>query len=402
MTDGVGTTTLTVAAGLGRELWPADVVYGGIGAAQVAAGVAVQRRPDGGRSVIAIDALERLRQRFPDAALQPSSGVLAPPAVNAHTHLDLSDMPYTPGSYEAFVAAVVRHTRAGARGLAAAERAVAALRDLGVQRLGDVVTDEAVMARHLADADLEGVAYWEVIGPDPGDAERILRETRERLDRFLAWQRPGGMRVGLSPHAPHTVSAPLLRGLASLARTLRLPLQIHVAESPGEARLFRDGEGPLRQALGPYLSSWTVSGTTPVRYLAELGVLAARPTLVHMVEVDEDDVRLAARAGCPVVHCPRSNQALGCGSFPWALFAKHGVSVALGTDSLGSSPDLSPEREWAAARSLHGDAASPAQLVWSAVKGGARALGLAPETVRRGDAFETLRGWGIGPLHDGR
>lgn len=389
-------------AGLGRELWPAEVVYGGIGAAQSGAAVAVQRRPDGGRTVIAIDALERLRERFPDAREQAASTVLAPHAINAHTHLDLSDMPYTPGTYEAFVHAVVRHTRSGGRGLAAAERGVAMLKAYGIATLGDIVTDEAVMARHLADPTLQGVAYWEVIGPDPNDAERIAAETRARLERFLAWQRPGGMRVGLSPHAPHTVSAPLLRALAAMATSLRLPLQIHVAESPGEAQLFAHGGGPLREALGAFLSAWSVTGTTPVRYLAELGVLRARPTLVHLVEVDEEDVRLVARSGCAVVHCPRSNAALGCNRFPWQLFARHGVSVALGTDSLASSPDLSTVNEWLAATELHGAAASPAQLVWSAVKGGARALGLRPATVRRGDPFEGLTGWGVGPLRDAR
>ena len=374
------------------------MVYGGIGAAQSGAAALAQRRPDGGRTLIAIGATERLRERFPDAEERPRSEVLAPRAVNAHTHLDLSTMPHTPGTYEAFVGAVIEHTRSGARGLPAAREGLAKVRASGVRVVGDVVTDEAVMAFLLAEPDLGGVAYWEVIGPDPYDADRLLAATRERLQRFLTWQRPGGVRVGLSPHAPHTVSAPLLRGLTDLARALRLPLQIHVAESPGERELHVSGGGPLRSALGPLLGDWRPSGTSPVRYLDALGVLSARPTLVHMVEVDDDDVRRVARAGCVVVHCPRSNAALGCGTFPWVRFARAGVSVALGTDSLGSSPDLSPFEEWRAARSVHGDAASPAQLVWSAVKGGARALGLRPETVRRGDAFDALTAWGV-PVH---
>lgn len=380
-------------AGLGRELVPAEIAYTGIGAAQSRAGAVLQRRPDGGRTVVAVDAIDRLRTRFPDAEPRAAVEVLAPSPINAHTHLDLSDMPYTPGSYEAFVAAAVAHGREGRRGVAAAERGARALKALGTTVVGDVVTDEAVMARHLADPDLRGVAYWEVIGPDPADAEALLAATRERLQRFLTWQRPGGMRVGLSPHAPHTVSAPLLVGLVALARAWRLPVQIHAAEAPGEVPLHRDGSGPLRHALGGFLSTWRPSGRSPIGYLASLGVLAARPTLVHAVEVDDDDVRAIARAGSVVVHCPRSNEALGCARFPWSTFARHGVSVALGTDSLGSSPDLSVAAEWRAARALHGDAASPAQLVWAAVKGGARALGLPPETVRRGDPAERLRAW---------
>ncbi len=373
-------------------------MYGGIGAAQTGAAALAQRRPDGTRTLVAIDAVERLRERFPDAVERAPTEVLAPPAVNAHTHLDLSTMPYTPGSYEAFVAAAMTHTRAGGRGVPAARRGLAALRECGVRVVGDIVADEAVMAMLLAEPELSGVAYWEVIGPDPDDALLLLDAVRERLQRFLSWQRPGGVRVGLSPHAPHTVSAPLLRGLVHLARSLRLPLQIHVAEAPGERALHATGTGPLRAALAGVLRDWRPSGMSPVAYLDDLGVLAAQPTLVHMVEVDEDDVRRVARAGCVVVHCPRSNTALGCATFPWATFARHGVSVALGTDSLGSSPDLSPVAEGRAAVALHGGAASPAQLVWAAVKGGARALGLRPETVRRGDPFDALTTWGA-PVH---
>jgi aminodeoxyfutalosine deaminase len=369
-------------------------VYGGIGAAQTGAAALAQRRPDGTRTLVAIDAAERLRERFPDAEERDRVEVLAPPAVNAHTHLDLSAMSFTPGAYEDFVAAAIAQTRSGGRGVEAARRGIDALRACGVRTVGDIVASEGVMALLLSEPELTGVAYWEVIGPDPDDAPRLLDEARERLQRFLSWQRPGGMRVGLSPHAPHTVSAPLLRGLVELARSLRLPLQIHVAEAPGERALHASGTGPLRVALGGALRDWRPSGMSPVAYLEDLGVLAARPTLVHMVEVDEDDVRRVARAGCVVVHCPRSNEALECATFPWATFARHGVSVALGTDSLGSSPDLCPVAEWRAAVALHGGAASRAQLVWAAVKGGARALGLRPETVRRGDPFDALTTWG--------
>jgi aminodeoxyfutalosine deaminase len=382
----------------GRELWTADLAYGGIGAALRDAGVVVQRRPDGVRTVVAIDTRTRLQARFPDVAPGPHRPVLAPAPGNAHTHLDLSDMPFTPGSYEAFVSAVVAFGRSGRRGEAAARRGLERLRRSGVRMVGDVVTSEAAMRLLLEAPDLQGVAYWEVLGPDPDDAERVLAATEDALARFAAWQRPGGVRVGLSPHAPHTLSPQLLTGLVALARARGLPLQIHVAESPGEAALHRHGDGPLRDALGAFGRWWRPSGRSPVGYLDALGVLAARPTLVHMVHVDEDDVRLVARHGCSVVHCPRSNEALGCGTFPWTTFARHGVSVALGTDSLASSPDLDVREEWRAAVRVHGSAANPAQLLWAAIKGCARALGLAPPAVRRGDDVATLLGWEA-PVH---
>ena len=145
--------------------------------------------------------------------------------------------------------------------------------------------------------------------------------------------------------------------------------------------------------MGPLLAAFRPSGATPVRYLDDLGVLAARPTLVHAVHVDDDDVRRLQRAGCAVVHCPRSNALLECGTFPWARYARHGVTVALGTDSLGSSPSLSPVDEFGAARAVHGAAADPAQLVWAAVKGGHRALGGTAPQVVRGSAAAQLHAW---------
>jgi aminodeoxyfutalosine deaminase len=376
-----------------REVWPADLVYLGVGAALADAAVVAQRRPDGVRTVVAADVRARLAGRFPDAEEVPAREVLAPPPANAHTHLDLSSMPYTPGDFGAFLHAVIAHGRQGSRGVEAVRRGLAELRAVGVTTVGDIVRDEATMRFLLEQPDLRGVAYWEVLDPDPARADAVLAAATTAVERFLAWQRPGGVRVGLSPHAPHTVSAPLLRGLMALAGRHGLPVQIHVAEAPGEVELHRTGGGPLRAALAPFLTRWRPSGRSPVGYLDELGALEHRPTLVHMIHVDEDDVRRVGRAGCVVVHCPRSNEALSCGTFPWSLYARHGVSVGLGTDSRGSSPDLDVRREVVAARRVHGASANRAQLVWSAVKGGARAVGERPPMVRRGDALDALLGW---------
>jgi len=379
-------------APLARELWPADLVYDGLGRPRRDAAVVVQTRPAPAR-VVAVGPFAELRAEHPHAALRPRRRVIAPAPVNAHTHLDLSRMPLTPGRYTDFIAAVIAHGRSGGRGLDAAEAGLAELKAAGVRSVGDVVTDEAVLARLLADADLQGVAYWEVLGPDPAEAEARFAAAVDVVRRHRAAERPGGVRLGLAPHTPHTVSAPLLQRLARFAAVERLPLQVHVAEDAAEIALHRHGDGPLRAALGAFLSGFRPSGRSPVGYLDELGVLAVRPTLVHAVHVDDDDLRRLQRAGCPVVHCPRSNALLGGGTFPWAAYARHGVSVALGTDSRGSSPSLSPVDEWAAAVAVHGTTADPAQLLWAAVKGGHRALGTAPPRVVRGSPASELVAW---------
>ena len=374
-----------------RQILQAEVTYNGLGTPRLNSGVAVQEVQQQSQ-IIGIDELTRLKRNFPDAEITDMGLAISPLPVNAHMHLDLSSMPFSPGSYEDFIKKVVKHDRSGARNLEAALQGVAQLNEQGISTIGDIVTEEAVMV-YLLQSGLTGVAYWEVFAPNPEDAEREFNETLALLKRFKALERPGGMRVGLSPHTPHTVSEPLLKQLARLAQQMHLPLQIHVAESAFELDLYKEAKGPLWELYKPFIPHWQAQGLSPVQYLKKLGVLEARPSLVHMVNVDEEDIKTVQKAGCTVIHCPRSNSSLECGRFPWELYAKHGVTVALGTDSSGSSPSLILAEELKAAKTLHGEKASLQALIWSAVKGGYRALGLTPAKFGRGSRRDQLYIW---------
>jgi hypothetical protein len=73
--------------------------------------------------------------------------------------------------------------------------------------------------------------------------------------------------------------------------------------------------------------------------------LARHHLAVHCVDLDDEDVELLGLAGATVVLCPRSNLRIG-GRLPRldALLAA-GIPLALGTDSLASSPSLAPLAE---------------------------------------------------------
>lgn len=374
----------------------ARVVYEGFGTPREDAAVALFEDDPGDLVVTAVGPRAQLLAAHPRSLVVDAGFAVSPAPVNAHTHLDLSDMPFTPGPYEGFLQAVVAHARSGARGEAAARRGVAELKAAGVRVVGDIVTDPAVMEALLSDPELTGVAYWEVIGPDPDTAAERFATAVETVNRFRSLERPGGVRVGVSPHTPHTVSASLMRSLTSWARVQGLPVAIHVAESPAERELFLRGTGPLAAALAAWGFPVAAAGVSPVRYLEDLGALEGGPTLVHMVAVDDDDVRLAQAAGCAVVHCPRSNEALGCGRLPWETYARHGVDLAFGTDSRGSSPDLDVVAEALRAAELHGEKASPRAVVRAAVKGGYRALGMVPPRAGVGARAAALGAWSAG------
>jgi cytosine/adenosine deaminase-related metal-dependent hydrolase len=92
---------------------------------------------------------------------------------------------------------------------------------------------------------------------------------------------------------------------------------------------------------------------------------------VQMTRVDL--ARLKER-GTTLVTCPRSNAHTGAGLPPVEDFYDSGVRVAIGTDSLASSPDLNVFAEVA---TLHAIAPGvpAASLLESATIHGARALG---------------------------
>lgn len=276
-------------------------------------------------------------------ALEFADAELVPGLVNCHTHLELTHL--AGRNAEPDFAEWIRRLRTLKDATAEDEFRAAAetgLRDgwaRGVTCVAETGSTGAVM-RALHDLGGRGVVYQEVFGPDPRRLERSMSELGAALARLrpLACRR---VRLGVSPHAPYTVSGPLYLAVIEFARRERLPVAVHLAESPAETALVRDGAGPFAQALRARGIEVYPRGVSPVQYLVELGVLASGPCLcIHCVQVDAADVRALARAGAGVAHCPRSNAAHRHGRAPLDLFREAGLCVGLGSDSVASVPDL--------------------------------------------------------------
>lgn len=375
-------------------LYTAQTLFTGMGGAQSPGAVVVSRG-----TVAATGHPDLLRRNFPHAREVDAGAVISPLPANAHTHLDMSAYRFQALPYFRWIPEVVV-AQQSQRGLAGALTGAGVLSGLG-QPLGDIVWDPAVMEALLPREHLRGVLYFEVLGPRPEQAQERFARFREQVEGFRRLERPGGLRVGVSPHASYTVSAPLLRLVTEYAAGEGLPMQIHVAEHPSETELFATGAGPLWEHRIPGLYPDTFAevmgrapqaGLTPVRYLDDLGVLRHRPTLVHMVNVNADDIRRVAEAGCAVVSCPRSNTNLECGRFPLAEYLAAGVEVALGTDSVASGETLDIRDELNFARQLYPEM-DPRLLLRAAVKGGARVLGLKVPPIRRGERWQAEWVW---------
>jgi len=105
--------------------------------------------------------------------------------------------------------------------------------------------------------------------------------------------------------------------------------------------------------------------------------LPAGSLLIHGVHAAAADVATLAAAGHHLVLCPRSNRRFAASRAPVAAYRRAGVPLALGTDSLASSPSLSVWAELACARQWYAGALDPQAWLAVATAGGAAALGLA-------------------------
>lgn len=226
-----------------------------------------------------------------------------------------------------------------------------------------------------------GIVFQEVFGPDMMQAKKSLAGLKKKVETLRRME-TSLVRVGVSPHAPYTVSSLLLRLVTEYAERDEMPLAMHCAESQAEEDFMRRGLGPLAENLKSRGINWTPPGVSSIRYLSDLNVLRIKPLLIHCVRATEEDIGLLTFWGARVAHCPKSNAKFGHGIAPVVQMRRRGVAVGIGTDGVASnnSGDVIEEGRFTQLlnRASRGDGAvltADEILEWMTL-GGALALGL--------------------------
>lgn len=283
-----------------------------------------------------------------------AESVILPGLVNAHTHLEYSRMSGF-GDGKPFGPWIEEHIRRKAALDHPADSLVQSLEGARISLAGGVTTvADCCYAGTVADAALatglraivylEGFSDWGNLGERMADALDVLP-----TDELVT--------AGLSPHAPFTVTLDDYAVMIALARERGLPIATHMLESARETQHLDEFE----HLLGP------------------------DTVLIHGVFMTPADIALAAELDVPVIHCPRSNALLGCGTAPIPELLAAGVRVGLGTDSPASAMVFDMWEEMRAAvmmaraRAGRADALTAAQALRMATLGGAEAIGLADE-----------------------
>lgn len=188
---------------------------------------------------------------------------------------------------------------------------------------------------------------------------------------------------GLSPHAPYSTSPELLRAAVAIARRNQWLLTMHVAESADEFDMYRNGRGAMFEWLKAQRDMGDCDGRSPVQHLAQCDVLGPKTLAVHANYLVDQDAELLARSGTSVVHCPRSHAYFGHEKFEFEKLDAAGVNICLGTDSMASVAKshaeplaLSMFSEMRVLES-HYPGLSPRRILETATVNAARALGCA-------------------------
>ncbi len=309
---------------------------------------------------------------------------LLPAWVNAHTHLDFSQLDQPLGSpgtnLPSWIGAVIHWRRHAPHDLPTAiQRGLEESLQAGVGLLGDI-TQATEVSPSEANRSLRlpqpiRCRFIEVLGLTSerrhetlNAAKTALRANPSLTDLPL---------VGISPHAPYSTLPETAAECAELSREYRVPLAMHLAESPHEEQLTVSGSGPfadLYASLGLGPAPHFPNGMCTRDWLKCLAP-SHRLLVVHGNYLNEADID--ALTGLPqasVIYCPRTHAYFQHPRHPTRQLLDRNVPVALGTDSRASNPDLSIAGE-VGHLLKHRPDLSPQEVFRMATLHGANALG---------------------------
>ncbi len=325
-------------------------------------------------TIIAVGEEKHILGKYEKTIVNHCNGILMPPLVNCHTHLELS------------------HIREISQPPAGSPMS-SWIEDLLNRRLQDDSTEEIIIdeINHMVECQFnsgvgllvnignvkdylfhhtdfpEVFSIYEVLGPTTLRTAAVLDEIEE-LPHTLS----------VSPHAVYSSSAKLIISLKERARKNNQIFSMHIAESEDENILIKSQAGPFRKFLEER-DSWDntllteCSSGSVIEYLDSLKVLDEQTLCVHCTAVGDRDIAIMQERKVNICCCPMSNKFLGVGTPPIFKFLEAGLLPCIGTDSRASNISVNMWQEMQLIRQMD-DKIAPLDILKMATLGGAEAL----------------------------
>ena len=290
-----------------------------------------------GSRLVGVGSWQSLKRRRCDHVLDLGDSILLPGLVNAHCHLDYTNMAgqLAPPKRFADWLKGITSVKAGWTRSDYAESWLNGARMLlnsGSTTVADVEAVPDLLPELWNATPIKVISFLEMIGiTGKRKPEAILKEAVDKIATLGIKDR-----AGLSPHAPYSTLPALLRLAASAARKNHWRVVTHVAESAAEFEMFTQAKGEMFDWLKKSRDMSDCRGRSPIEHLHACGLLAKNLLAVHANYLQESDVPLLSRYKVNIVHCPRSHFYFSHSPFPLKRLKDSHVNVCLGTDSLAT------------------------------------------------------------------
>lgn len=297
-------------------------------------------------SVLVLDEKNNLKDvitvsQIEESRIENYDGIICPGFVNAHCHLELSHLKNKIQQKTGFTG-FANELMAIRPGFARQEIDEAMIEadklmwENGIVAVGDISnTDDSFDIK--ANSKIAYHTFIELIALNPQLVNKVMENGKLLLTQLKS------QRASLSPHAPYTVSAELIK---TISEEGELPITIHNQESKAENEFFKSGTGKvveLYKKLNIDISYFQPSGKSALQtYLCNLPI-NRNLLLVHNTFAGEDDIRFAENYSKTIFWClcPNANLFIENALPDLNKFIEKDCKMVVGTDSLASNFGLS-------------------------------------------------------------
>ena len=325
--------------------------------------------------------------------LDLGDGAIIPGLVNAHTHLEFSDLEQPLGqpgiSFTDWIRKIVGRrnesnqesdlggqTNKKSRAI---KLGIEESRASGVWAIGEISTLPYQRSQYQGlRSNMTMLCFLEQLGRD----ETTFNQKRIELEKFLQQPSPTdntAVHFGCSPHAPYSVAPGLLNQMCRQSVAAGRPVAMHLAETLIERELIEHQTGEFVALLQDY-GVWNPDSFNNGLSIAEtIEVLASAPRslIVHGNYLSDTELDIVAGNSDrqSIVFCPRTHDFFRHSVYPLEKMLERNINVCLGTDSRASNPDLDLFKEAKHVASSFSQL-DPKLIFKMATLGGAIALGI--------------------------
>jgi cytosine/adenosine deaminase-related metal-dependent hydrolase len=339
-----------------------------------------------GNKIRAVGAWADLMPDADEKVLDLGEVILLPGLVNAHCHLDYTDMAGElppPKTFTDWIPLITAAKTAWSYSEYAHSWLHGAhqLLKTGTTTVADIEAMPDLLPEVWDATPLRIFSFLEMTGiRAKRDPKEILLDAVGKIDS-LSHARCS---ASLSPHAAYSTLPELLRLTAGLARKKKWRVTTHIAESEEEFEMFQRGKGKMFNWLKRNERDNSDCGLgSPVKHFARHKMLGENLIAAHVNLLAHGDARLLGKHRVHVVHCPRSHAYFRHPPFLRERLANAGVNLCLGTDSLATTrktgklkPELNMFEEMRLLAASD-KTISPSEILYMATVNGAHALGVA-------------------------